>query len=171
MLRVRILADRCAQDWRPVPVANQVGLLFRSAFIHPLKPVVDGDNRAVWPDRPEERAMGNLFHPGVDGRGAVLGPVRAPAPTNQVGAQIFPLLVEECELRRRRRVVSLERLVAGIIEQCIRNAQCRDEVVNTAVLRKASAHGRVLLWWSQGRPKSKGFVANPRPAHAEQSSR
>lgn len=36
--------------------------------------------------------------------------------------------------------------------------------MNATVLGKTSAHGRVLLACTQGRPAAKGFVTNPRPA-------
>jgi hypothetical protein len=49
--------------------------------------------------------------------------------------------VEEGELRGRSSVIALERLVAGIVEKGVGNAECRDEVVNAPVLGKSSAHG------------------------------
>lgn len=51
----RILANRRTEDWRPVSVADQVGLLFGAAFINPLKPVVDRDDGPVRPDGFEKR--------------------------------------------------------------------------------------------------------------------
>ena len=44
MLADGILTDRSTEDRRPVTVANQVGLFLRTAFVNPLKPVVDRDD-------------------------------------------------------------------------------------------------------------------------------
>jgi len=49
-------------------------------------------------------------------------------------------------------VVALEPLVAGIVDQCARDAGRRVEVVNTPVLGKASAHDCTLRLCIQGRP-------------------
>ncbi|MNJ70961.1 hypothetical protein D3C77_674560 [compost metagenome] len=78
------LADAGAQRRAAVPPPNQIGLLFGSAFIDPLEPVVDRHDRSVRPDSPEERAMGHFLHPGVDWGGAIFGPMRPPSPAHQV---------------------------------------------------------------------------------------
>lgn len=90
-----VLADRGAQDWRPVFSADQVGLFLRATFIGPFEPVVDRDGCPVWPDRSEERSVSDFLYLGIDRRGAVLGPMRPPAPAHHVGMQITALLVEE----------------------------------------------------------------------------
>ena len=47
---VRGLADRRAQNRRAVLVTDEVGLLVGSTFVHPLKPIVDGEDHPVpWP--------------------------------------------------------------------------------------------------------------------------
>ena len=143
MLGVRVLADRGAQDRRPVFTADQVRLLLRSAFINPFEPVVDRDDCPVWPDRFEERSVGDFLYPGIDRWGTVLGPMRPPSPANHVGPEKLTFLVEEGELSGWRRVVELERLVACIVDQGIGHAQRCDEVVNAAILGKASTHGQV----------------------------
>jgi hypothetical protein len=136
-----VLADRGAEDRRPVTVTDQVRLLLRSAFVDPFKPVVNGDDRPARPDRFEERTMGHLLDPGVDRRGAVLGPVRTPAPAHQIGAQKLAFLVKKGELSGRRGVITRQRLVADIVDQGVWNGERRDEIVNAPILGKASAHG------------------------------
>lgn len=47
---VRGLADRRAQNRCAVLVTDEVGLLVGSTFVHPLEPIVDGEDRPVpWP--------------------------------------------------------------------------------------------------------------------------
>jgi len=98
VLGIGILAYGSAQDRRPVLPANQVGLLLWSAFIHPLEPVVDGDDCSVRPDRAEKWAVGDFLHPGVDRRRPVLRPVWPPSPAHHVGMQRIFFLVEESKL-------------------------------------------------------------------------
>ncbi|MNI81725.1 hypothetical protein D3C73_1383690 [compost metagenome] len=119
---------------------DQVRLLLRPAFVHPFKPVVDRDDCPVRPDRAEEWAVGNFLYPGIDWRGAVLGPVRAPSPANHVGVQVFTFLMEDRELSCRRSVVTLERLITRVVDQRVGHAQRRHEVVDAIILGKSSAH-------------------------------
>ncbi|MNN73023.1 hypothetical protein D3C81_1891080 [compost metagenome] len=81
------LANAGAQGRVAIPASDQVGLLFRPTLINPFEPVVDRYNGPVRPDRAEERAVGHLLDPGIDRRGAVLGPVWPPPPAHQVSMQ------------------------------------------------------------------------------------
>jgi hypothetical protein len=78
--------------------------------------------------------MGYFLNSRIDRCDAIFGPVWAPAPANHVGPQKLTLLVKEGKLRGRRGVVVLERLIAGIVDQCVGDAERRDEVVNAPVL-------------------------------------
>jgi hypothetical protein len=68
MFADRVLANCSAEDWRPVTMANQVGLFFRAAFVNPFKPIVDCDDRPMGPDGFKEGSVGDLLNPGVDRR-------------------------------------------------------------------------------------------------------
>lgn len=81
------LSDRRAENGRAIAVADQVGLPLRAAFVHPLEPVVDRAYRPVWPDLPEERPVGDLFDPGIDGGDVPSCPVRPPSPAHGVDVQ------------------------------------------------------------------------------------
>ena len=102
------LADSCAVDRRPVAPEDQVGLLLRTAFIDPFKPVIDRCDCPTRPDRPEERAVGNFLDAGIDRRGAVLGPVRPPSPAHRISEQQFSLYMEQCDLGGGGDVVSFQ---------------------------------------------------------------
>lgn len=140
MLLIRVLADGGAQYRRLIPAPDQVGLLLRSTFVDPLKPIVDRDYCAVWPDCVKEWAVGDFLHSGIDRRRVIPGPVRAPPPADHVGVQELAFLVEKGELSGRRGVVPLKGLLTGRIDQGVLHAQRRHEVVNAAVLGKSSAH-------------------------------
>lgn len=86
------------------------------------------------PDGFEKRPVGYFLNSSIDRRDAVFGPVRAPAPANHVSAQKLTFLVKEGKLSGRSSVIALKRLVAGIVDQCVWNAERRDEVVNAPVL-------------------------------------
>lgn len=58
--------------------------------------------------------------------------------------QELALLVKESELRSRRGVVPFKGLLTGLIDQGVRHAQCRHEVVNAAVWGNSSAHCQAL---------------------------
>ena len=84
MLGAGVLADRGAEDWGAILPSDEVGLLLRSTFSNPFKPVVDRDNRPVWPDRSEVWITADSLYPG-NGGGAVLGSVRPPPPAHRIG--------------------------------------------------------------------------------------
>ena len=90
-----ILADGDAQDRRPVSTPNQVRLLLWRAFVHPLKPIVDGNDCTVRPDGAEEWAMSDFFNPGVDRSSAILSSMRSPSPTHHIGVEEVTFLVEQ----------------------------------------------------------------------------
>lgn len=48
---VRELTYGRTQGRGSIAAPNQIGLLLGAVIINPLKPVVDGSNGAVWPDR------------------------------------------------------------------------------------------------------------------------
>ena len=50
---VRELTYGRTQGRGSIAAPNQIGLLLGAVIINPLKPVVDGSNGAVWPDRPD----------------------------------------------------------------------------------------------------------------------
>ena len=108
VLGAGVLADRGAEDRRSVSVTDQVGLLLRTAFIDPFKPVIDRCDCPTRPDRPEERAVGNFLDAGIDRRGAVLGPVRPPSPAHRISEQQFSLYMEQCDLGGGGDVVSFQ---------------------------------------------------------------
>ncbi|MNZ48682.1 hypothetical protein D3C78_664310 [compost metagenome] len=76
------LANAGAKGRAAITTPDQVGLLFWATLIDPLEPVVDRHNGPVRPDRAEERAVSHLLAPGIDRRGAILGPVRPPTPAH-----------------------------------------------------------------------------------------
>ena len=60
-----VQTNRGTQGWRAIPSPDEVGLLLRTAFIDPLKPVVDRRDGAVLQNRPEEWGMSDFLCPGI----------------------------------------------------------------------------------------------------------
>ena len=78
--------------------------------------------------------MGDFLYPDVDRCGAVLRPVWTLSPADHIGVQVLTLLMENRQLGARSRVVALERLVVGVIDQRVGHAQRRYKVVDAVVL-------------------------------------
>lgn len=77
--------------------------------------------------------MGDFLDPGIDWGYSVLGPVRPPAPTDQVGVQAVAFLMEEGELLRWSGVVPLQ-LIAHGADHGVGHAQRSHEVMDAGVL-------------------------------------
>ncbi|MNP49529.1 hypothetical protein D3C76_1437180 [compost metagenome] len=86
------------------------------------------------PDRPEERAVGHFFYPGVDWQGVVGGPMGSPSPAHAIGVQGFSLEMDQGDLGGRRDVVLRQCIVAQGVDQGVGHAEGCDKVVNAAVL-------------------------------------
>lgn len=66
------LANGCVQQWRTILSADQVGLLLRPPFVHPLKAIIYECDCPVRLTRPEERVVGHFSDEGIHRRGATL---------------------------------------------------------------------------------------------------
>lgn len=92
------------------------------------------------PDRPKEGTAGHFFDARINGRRAVLGPVRSPSPLDHIGVKVVAFLMEKSELRGRRGVVPFEGLLTGRVDQRMGHAEGRHEIVNAVLLGQSSAH-------------------------------
>lgn len=139
VLLVRVLADCGAKDWGLVAVPDQVGLLFRPAFVYPFEPVVDRDDCPMRPNRAEERSVGDFLHAGVNWRGAVFRPMRAPSPANHVRVQKLAFLVEEGQL-------------SGVGAALYRSKGCSPvELISAFGMLSAATKSWIPLYW-ESRP-------------------
>ncbi|MNH29874.1 hypothetical protein D3C79_901290 [compost metagenome] len=138
------LGDGGAQGRALIGAADQIRLFFRAAFIDPFEPAVNRYDGPVWPDGAKERAMGDLLHSRVDGRGVVLGPVRPPAPGQQVRVQAGGRDMQQCHRCARCQIEVPKRLITDVVDQSTRHAQGVDEIVDATVLGQPAAHAAML---------------------------
>ncbi|MNX78437.1 hypothetical protein D3C86_1100280 [compost metagenome] len=139
-----VLADGRAENRCPVPSPDQPRLFVAVTGVDPFKPVINRADRAMGPDRPEVRAVGDFLDPGIDRLRAIRRPVRSPTPAHGVGVQPLVLQVQQGELRGGGGVIVPQGFVADAIDQRVGDAQHRYEVVDSTVLRQSSAHGLTL---------------------------
>ncbi|MNP52755.1 hypothetical protein D3C76_1471650 [compost metagenome] len=80
--------------------------------------------------------MRDFLHPRIDRRCPVMGPVRAPAPTQPMGT----VRGQDSDVAAGGNIVVRQRLIADFIGQGTGHAQGVDEIVNATVLAESSAH-------------------------------
>lgn len=78
--------------------------------------------------------MRDFLYPIVDRCSAILCPVWTLSPTYHVGVQVLTFLMENRQLGGGSCVVTLEGLVAGVIDQRVGHAQSGHKVVDAIVL-------------------------------------